>query len=289
MKPNEPLDDAAIQALLENLPMSQETPENLKARLIDLAASPTPRHRAVRRPVFAFAFAGALTVAAVAVFLSIPATAKSWSMVKQAVEGVRTMQMEIRELDKEKPETTRIAFGPGIVLVEPQGGEIVYVNNGTVQIYEPGENVVREFPMPQGILPDVAKEVMGEISMKKILADNEREFGKQNIKVGPIRNERGRQVYDVTFTKPANQQKDDDGDDLVNMVADAATDLPISIEVFKRIGGQLRKTTEIVARYNDALDGNSLKPKFPPNVKIEKFDISKFLDGKGGPLKIEWD
>lgn len=288
MNSNRPFDDQAIQALLENLPMSERTPESLRTKLADLAASPQPRHRAVRRPVVAMAFAGALTVAAVAVFLSIPATAKSWSLVKQAVQRVKTMQMEIRELDRAKPEWTRVAFGDRLVLVESPEGTIVYVSNGTVQIYEPKENVVREFPMPEGIMPEIMGQVVGEISMTKILAEHEREFGKENIKIGPSRMWQGRRVFDVTFTKPEGAASND-GDDRVNIVADEATDLPILIEVFKKENGNLKKTNEIVARYNDAVTPENLRPNFPPGVKFEKFDISKIMDGKGEPPDIDID
>ncbi len=288
MKPNESFDDAGIQALLENLPMSKESPESLRHKLSNIASSPLPRHRAVRRPVYAVAFAGVLTVAAVAMFMSLPATAKSWTLVKQAVQGVKTMKLEIRDLESNPPTSTRVAFGPGVILVQPDGGEIVYVANGTVQIYEPGENVVREFPMPAGMLPDIAKEVVGEISMSKILAEHEREFGKENIKIGPFRMEGGRRVYDVVFTKPESDSHGD-GDDRVNVVADAETDLPISIETFRLVNGQLKRSNQIVARYNDAVTADNLKPAFPAGAKFEKFDISKFMDGKGDPPKIEWN
>lgn len=288
MKTNDTFDEAAIQALMETLPMTPNTPENLKSKLIEIAASPSPRHRSVRRPVFAFAFAGALTVAAVAMFLSIPATAKSWALVKKAVQGVSSMQLEIRDLADSKQKATKVAFAPNVVLVEPGDGEIVYIANGVVQIYEPRENVVREFPMPEGMLPNVAKEVMGEITLSKILAEHEKEFGRENIKVGPVRSWQGRRVFDVVFTKPA-EAKDDDGDDRVNIVADEATDLPLLIETFKLRNGRLEKKSEIVARYNERLDSRSLKPKFPPNAKFEKFDISKIVDGKAEPPSFDWD
>lgn len=270
MKTQEPFDDLAIQALLENLPMSKLTPESLKTKLIDLAASSQPSHRAIRRPVFAFAFAGALAVAAVAaVMMSMPTTvsAKTWAGIKKAVQGVQTMEMLIKEMDGPKPESTRIAFAPGTVLVQPDSGEIVYISGGKVQIYEPGEKVVREFPMPVE-MPNVKDMVLKELAMSKILAEMEKENGKQNIKIGPQRAWQGRQVYDATFIKPDKQEKG-------TIIVDSATDLPIFIETFKQVNGAWKKASEITAHYNAAVGSKSLQPQWPAGVKFEKFDISK--------------
>ena len=272
MRTHEPFEDGDLQALMENLPMSKSTPENLKAKLYDMAASPAPRRRAVRRPALAFAFGGALVAVAVAVMISLPATAKSWSLIKQAVQRVETMEMQIRELDGTSG-TTRIGFAPGTILVQPDSGEIVYISQGTVQIYDKSENVVREFPMPMAeMIPDIKNEVLREISMSKMLQEYEQEYGRQNMKIGPFRNLDGRRVYDVALNNPKESEH-------AVLVVDADTDLPVLIEAYK--AG--RKTTEIRARYNGAVPADSLKPKFPAGAKFEKFDISKLMEeGKKG-------
>jgi len=276
MRTHEPFDDSDLQALLENLPMSKHTPESLKSKLVDLASSPEPRHRAVRRPVFAFAFAGALAVAAVAaVLMSMPTTAsaKTWAGIRKAVQGVTTMQMLIKDWDSPKGETTRIAFAPGTVLVQPDSGEIVFLSGNKVQIYEPGEKVVREFPMPVE-MPNVKDIVLKELAMTKILAEMERENGKENIKIGPMRTWQGRRVYDATFLKPAKPGQQDEPEK-GTIIVDAETDLPIFIETFKQVNGAWKKNSEITAHYNGAVDAKSLQPQWPAGVKFEKFDISK--------------
>lgn len=275
MKTHEPFDEQAIQALMESLPMSKQTPESLRSKLIDLASSPQPRHRAVRRPVIAFAFAGALAVAAMALMISLPssAAAKSWAGIRKAVQSVRTMQMLIKEFDGAKSETTKVAFTPDTILVHPNDGEIVFVSGGKVQIFEPEENVVREFPMPSEF-PNVQEIVLKEIAMSTILAEMERENGKENIKIGPIRTWQGRRVYDANFQKPDKSERG-------TIIVDAATDLPIFIETFKLLNGNWNKASEITAHYNAAVDAKSLRPNWPAGARFEKFDLSKELQKAG--------
>ena len=279
MRTQEPFEDGDLQALMENLPMSKFTPEDLKEKLYDIAASPAPRRRAVRRPALAFAFGGALVAVAVAVMVSLPATAKSWSLIKQAVQRVETMEMLIREMDGTSG-TTRIGFAPGTILVQPEDGEIVYVSRGIVQIYDKSENVVREFSGPMlDMIPDVKDEVLGAISMSKMLQDYEKEYGRQSIKIGPFRMLDGRRVYDVALNNPKENEN-------ALLVVDADTDLPVLIEGFK--AG--KKTTDIRARYNGAVPAESLKPKFPAGARFEKFDISKMIEeGKKGGTPPPFD
>lgn len=276
MKSNEPMDEQAIQALMENLPMSKFAPEELKERIVEMAASPAPRHRRVRRPFLAFAMGGATIVAAIALMTSLPATAKSWEGIVKAVQSVDRMEMVVKELEEGQGEVVRIGFAPGTILVQPEEGEIVYVSGGVVQIYDKAENTVREFPMPAGnMIPDIGKTVMAEMSMSKMLGQYEKEYGKENIKIGPIRTWQGRRVYDAAMKDPK------DGGH-ANLVIDAATNLPIQIDAFELRNGKIVKTAEISARYNEAVDPSAIKPKFPEGAKFEKFDIQKMIEQSGG-------
>jgi hypothetical protein len=286
MNPNDRFDEEqAILALLENLPMSKFTPEELKDKLIDLAGSPAPRHRNVRRPFFAVAFGGAMVVAAIALMTSLPATAKSWELIKKAVQGVTRMEMTVRDLG-EKNEIVHIAFAPGTILVQPEGEEQVFISNGVVQVYDKEKNVVQEITLPMGnMIPDIGKEVLGAMSMSKMLADYEREYGKQNIHVGQIRNLQGRKVYDVVLTNPKEGGH-------ANLTVDAETDLPTFIEAFENRKGQVVKVTEIVAKYNDAVDVSAITPNFPPDAKHEKIDVSQMMGdekGKNPPPGLHFD
>jgi len=275
MRPQEPFDEQALQALMENLPMSKFAPEELKEKLVDIAASPAPKYRRTRRPFLAFAMGGATIVAAIALMTSLPATAKSWDGIKKAVQAVTRMEMVVKDLES-KEDNVHIGFAPGTILVQPEDGEIVYVANGTVQIYDKAENTVREFPLPSNeMIPDIAGTVLSEMSMTKMLANYEKEYGRQNIKLGAPRMWQGRRVYDATL-------RDTKDGGHANLVIDEATDLPIFIEAFELRNGKEVKTTEITARYNDAVDPNAIKPKFPEGAKFEKFDIQKMIEQSGG-------
>lgn len=281
MRTQNPFDDRELQGLMENLPMSKFTPEELKEKLYDMAASPAPQRRAVRRPAIAFAFGGALVAVAVAVMVSMPATAKSWDGIKKAVQAVTRMEMSIR--DYEGKGNTRIAFGEGTILVQPDDGQIVYVSKEKVQIYEKSENVVREFPMPLiEMIPDISREVLGEMSMSKMLQEYEKEYGQENIKLGAFRQLNGRRVYDAVLSDPKNNER-------ALLTIDAETDLPVYIESYK--AG--KKTSEIVARYNGAVSPDALTPKFPAGARFEKFDISKMIEegkkGGGPPPSFDFD
>lgn len=276
MRTQRPFDEQAIQALMENLPMSKFAPEDLKNRLFDLATSPEPRHRAVRRPIFAMAFASALAVTAIAaVLISMPtkAVAKSWEGIRKAAQSITSMEMDIKEFENGKTNHTVVAFGPDVVLVQPDDGEIVYIKNGVVQVYDKDENTVQEITLPGGTeLPDVPGIVLNELSMKKILAQYEQEYGKANIKIGPLRTWQDRQVYDAAMTKP-------DGSSRANIVADAATDRPLFIEAYNQEGGKWVKDSEITARYNGPIN---LKPNWPAGAKFQKLDVGKMIKDAGG-------
>ena len=135
--------------------------------------------------------------------------------------------MTIRDLDG-KEDVTRVGFGPGTILVQPgDGEEMVFISNGTVQVYQKDENKVMEFPMPMmEMIPDIKETVLNEVSMTKMLQQYEQEYGKANIKIGPIRLLNGRRVYEAALNNPKENER-------VLLVADAETDLPIQIDAWK--------------------------------------------------------
>jgi len=252
--------------------MSSEMPQKLKWKLMDLATE-TGRKRpsTARRPwVVGGLTAGFAALALGAYLLSPkPAMAKSWTLVKQAVEQVRTFQMVVHT-GKEKD--VRIATADGKMRVDSDDGTIVYMDNGRIQVYDPKQNTVTRVTIPGvnlgQIIPEAVGEIASHIDLKQELAKFEKEFGSDNIKISPIYSKDGRQVYDVAMRDPKGK-----GEALLTV--DAATDLPISINANdpSEKDGQV----QISLRYNDRLD---LEPTFPKNVKYEDVDLGN-LKGMG--------
>jgi hypothetical protein len=281
MRTHEPFDEGDLHTLMEELPMSKHAPDELKNKLYDLAASPAPKRRAARRPIFAFAMGGAFVAVAVAVMTSLPADAKSWSGIKNAVQQVRTMAMTIRDFEEEEA-TVRVGFAPGTMLVQADSS-IVYMSDKGVEIYDKEENTIQEIPVSVGkMMPDIGSMILTEVSMSKMLQQFEAEYGKQNIRIGSLRAMEGKRVYEALLNDPK------DGEN-VRIVADADSDLPLLIESFKNG----KRTTEITARYNGDVTKEMLEPNFPANAKREKMDFSKmFEEGKQGsppPLHFNFD
>lgn len=279
MNPNEPLDDQALRTLMESLPMSANAPENLKNKLVDLAASSAPTRRAARRPILALALSAATIVTAIAVITSIPtpAAAKSWEGVKRAVESVQKMELIVTD-----PRTNQIRsqtrVDPSSIYVKLWEGDELYVTDRLVRTFDKSDNLMLDVVMPEnGAEPDIRKQVLKELSMSTILAQYEEKYGTRYIKIGPIHDQQGRQVYDVTLREPNSVGYG-------NLVIDATSNLPIYLEAFEPQDGKPVKTLEMSARFNDGATSPGQGPVLPKGARHETIPVSKVIEQNHGEM-----
>lgn len=274
MTPNNRNEEERIQRLMEELPLSMQTPNEFKSKLIDSALDANKKARPVRRPLWVGAMtAGIAAVALGAYFMSPkPAAAKTWSMVRQAVEKVTSFRLTISEtVGGKRQEEAVIAFSDQGMMIQADS-EIIYMDGKTMQVYDPKENtVVRmkvggfESELQKGMAEGLS-EGLGALSLKDIIADVEKEYGKENIKIGPIRTENGRQVYDVYLRDPKDGTQ-------ATLTVDAGSDRPIKI-LNEEIEHGAKKLTEIKVEYNGKWD---IKPNFPADAKYEDIDLTKMI------------
>lgn len=275
-------DDALIRMALEELPMSNEMPQNLKSKLTDRALNEKRKARTARRPWLVGVMTAGLATLALGAFFILPrpALGKTWTMIRDAVNQVRTFQLVVKEDHNGKSELVHIAVADGKMKIDSGEGELVFIDRNSIQIYDKGENTVMQMMLPMSGIADAMPDIMGEITksfdLKKELAEYEKKYGKDHIRIMPIRDRDGRRVYDVVMTDP-------EGPGTVNMTVDADTDLPTDIIVRENHDGKTSDTV-VTMRYNDAVD---IQPNFPSNAKIQKLDLGELSKMGGDSKKME--
>lgn len=266
-------DEVLIKRAMEELPMSIEMPQELKSKITDTALEAGRKTRTARRPLMVAGLTAGLAVLAMGAYLMAPkpAMAKSWALVRQAVDHVNSFQMIVR--GGAKNDNVTIAAAGGKFRVDSGEGEIVYIDGESIQVYDKSENKITRIKLGGlaslgQMLPDIMGEAMSHLSLKDEIAKYEKEYGKENIRVSQPYNRDGRQVYDVEMRDPKEGGS-------AFLTIDAQTDLPISIRANdpKDKDGNV----EITLRYNDRID---IQPNFPAGVKYEDIDLGN-LKGMG--------
>lgn len=259
--------------------MSNEMPQELKFKAVELARK-TERPKTARRPLMVFGMAAVAASLAIGAFFFVPrpAMAKSWSLVRQAVNRITSFQMIVKMIDSPNEKPVHIAASGAKLMIDTGEEERVYIDGETIQVYDSSENTVTRvkldgFNLGQ-MLNDISGTIADHISLKQIIGDFEKEYGKSNIDISPLRYENGRQVYDVEMRDPKSRGH-------AFLTVDAQTDLPILI----RATGSEKKddNVEIVLRYNDNVE---IHPNFPEGAKFQDIDLG-VLKGLGeGAQKI---
>ena len=103
-----------------------------------------------------------------------------------------------------------------------------------------------------------------------MLQDYEKQYGKENIHVGPITHRFGKSTYQVDLAKPSEPER-------VHITVDADTDLPQEIQVEKRSAdGNWNADAEISMSFGGPAV-NMDTAKFPANAKRVEMDFSKMM------------
>lgn len=273
-------EDALASKLQEELPMSQEMPPHVRAKAMNIAIETNRKTQAARRPrTVAWLTAGIAALAFSAIFLS-PKPAKAWSMVTQAVQKITSFQMNVKVAENSGKETDVTIAASGSKFMVNTGGEnILYFDGEWMQTYDKNENKLVKLKLPVQVgtmMPMITDQVMGAFDLKKEIAEMEKKYGKDHIRVMPIRTLNGRQVYDVQMTDPESNGR-------AFLTIDAATDLPIFIDASG--SERAEENVKIELRYNDDI---TIKPNFPAGAKVEELDLSK-MNFDNMPNKKEFE
>jgi hypothetical protein len=260
-------EEAQTQNLMEQLPVSTEMPPHVRSKAMTIAIEANRKARAARRPrTVAWLTAGVAGLALASMFL-VPKPAKAWSLVKQAVDKVTSVQLRMKISDTNgKMQDTLIAMKKDQMMVDTGEGFKMYMDREGMQFYNAEENTIVKMNLPpeaKGFMPDIASEMIKTFNLKEEMAKMEKEYGKDHIRIMPIRTENGRRVYDVIMTAPEGPEK-------CFMTVDAQTDLPIYIDADGG-DGKDNSSMKISLRYNDDFE---ITPNFPKGAKIQTVDMS---------------
>jgi hypothetical protein len=274
-------DQDIVEALRRNLP-SEEPSEGLQRNLRLMARKAvTPKVRWWRTalPVACTLAAGAAVVALTLV--PSQASAKSFAKLMSAVEQISSFQMTIDSTENGKHEVFSIAGVDGKFAMRADDGVILQFDADSLRFYDPEENVVTRFHL--GGLVDakmIAEKMQAGMEegfkrsdLKQMLKEFEQKYGKEHIKISPIRSEDGHDVYDVHLEAPNEPER-------VDMMVNAATDLPERMLVEeKNSAGQWQHEATMEMRFGQRVDPKLLTPTFPANAKKVDVDINDLVSG----------
>jgi hypothetical protein len=245
----------------------------------------TPRLRSV------VALAGTLAVAGAVVLMTLTpskAAAKSFALVQQAVDQVRSFQLLIHTKDEGKDTTFSIAAIDGRFAMRTSKGPVMKLDGKTMEIYSPQDNSVTSFKfagmpgaetMMDQIQSGIAKG-MKEIDIKKMMADYREKYGDHNISVSPVTKLDGRDVYTVRLQSPNEPER-------VAITADALTDLPVHVVADKRDdNGVWGNEATIDLKFDGAVDENLLNVEFPANARRVEMNLNELMKGFPPNVKV---
>ncbi len=273
---NDNMDD-----IFERQAQSGEAPRGLRNRVEFLARQ--PQRAAWFNGGFKWAAAGTAVAAAAiaAVMFMTPATseAKTWDMVTDAYQDIRTMLIQIDVQDSDRAESITVAMKDNSWRVAVSDEMDISFSRGELLMYKPGSDTatvidMTGFPFP--IQPSaIVKEIVAHLSVANLLKEAEDEIGKENIQISGIYTENGRRLYDVEVRDPESGSH-------AFFTIDADTDLPVSLEIRGIEDGESVMEGRMSFQFNGEVDDSWLEPVLPTGVKFEHFDLGDMRRGGGG-------
>ena len=264
--------------IFEGQPQSSETPRGLRNRVEYLARQ--PQKAAWFNGGFKWAAAvTAVSAAAIAgVMFMTPTTseAKTWEVVTDAYQDIRTMLIQIEMRESGRSESITLAMKGGSWRVAMSDEFDISFSRGELLMYKPGSNTaivvdMTGFPIP--IEPSmIVKEIVSELSVANLLKEAEAEIGKENILISPVYTEKGRRLYDVEVRDPKSGSH-------AFFVIDADTDLPVRLEIRGMEDGEPDMQGSMSFQFNGEVDDSWLGPVLPTGVK---FEYIRPMDMAGG-------
>lgn len=271
-----------IEQHLESLTPSAHAPESLRERALSAAKSAYRQDQTRRYTVGA----GVGVAIAASIFGAIlltpqPASAKTWGMLKAAVDGITSMQVSMTVNDDRQKMEAFFAVSGGKMVAKTSEGHTMVYRDETFTVIDPESTEVIQAKVPAAAMSKLADlkltdELSFHLSLGKILRDFEDEYGKENMRFSPIRAEGGREIYDVTLTMP-------DQNNRAKLTVDAMTDLPLAIDVWE--GDVMRMSLR--ARYNDEVSEDAFKFEIPRGKKV--VNINEEINKAVGEFTLELD
>ena len=276
---NDNMDD-----ILERQAQSSEAPRGLRNRVEYLARQ--PQRAAWFNGGFKWAAAGtAVAAAAIAgVMFMTPATseAKTWDMVTDAYQDIRSMLIQIDMQEGDESHSITVAMKGGSWRVAMSDEFDISFSRGELLMYKPGSNTaivvdMTGFPIP--IEPSmIVKEIVSQLSVANLLKEAEAEIGKENIRISQVYTaDNGQRRYDVEVRDPRNGSH-------AFFVIDADTDLPVSVEV-RGIDVEGSMHGRMSFQFNGEVDDSWLEPVLPTGVEFKHINPMDMATGGGDP----WD
>jgi len=266
-------EDKEIQDLLRETPMGQTTPEDLKRRLRVMASGSKLRKQSRWAPRFAFTSACLVVIAALAMmFWPTTASAKSFQKVIDATNMIKTFRLAIRVLEGGKEENVVVQGGGGIIDVQAPEGTHVQFAEGEIRVYEEKKNELNiiklngivDEKMIEQFVQEGVNQGLGQLDVKKMLAQFKDEFGGQNAKVSDVFEQDGQMVYTVDLSSPKESER-------VKITVDADSDLPLRIQV----NGE--HEVDVRVEFGHAIDIQPMDKIVPKDAKRTEVDLGKMF------------
>jgi len=280
-----PEQDQDIQEALRMSLVNEEPSENLLRELRVLASNVKPARRSLWMPSLAItgavaAIAGIVTLTAMTLTPK-KASAKTFDMLVAAAGQQNTFQFAVNSEENGKTNHFTIVSVDGKFSMRTDEGALMLFDKGSMRIYDPKENTITQIKLGGIVDPTTIGQAvqsgiadgMKQMDLRKTLREYQEKYGKDHIKISPVAEENGKDVYHVTMDNPKESGR-------VRMLVDANTDLPERIEV-EDAGpdGGLKHNATIQMQFGAQVDPKLLMPDFPKNAKTVDIDLGALLSG----------
>jgi hypothetical protein len=295
-------EEGEIRAMLQKSMAGDEPPTELQRKLQLMAREASKPKRSwwtSRKAIMAFTAAAAAMVMALTM-TPTQAVAKSYDSLVAAAQKVNAFQFSIDSIEPgQKREKFTVTGADGKFAIKATGEEgiILQFDRDSLNLYDAKQNVVTKFKLGGFVDAKMIAQQMQRgleagfkhLDLKKMLADYEKRYGKDHIRISRVRTENGRSIYDAVMEAPNDPER-------VRVYVDAATDLPYRIIAERRHAqGGWNVASIIDLRYGAEVDRRNFGAEIPADAKTTEVDIQGLFMGAKqsvnslGPLIRKFD
>lgn len=264
--------------------MGSQAPEELKGRLMAMAAGAKRTREWTWTPRIAAVAAAAIVLAALTMLLwPASASARTFQRVVDATNHTKTFSIAVDEPGKRAGNHVRIVGAGPRVQIRTDDGGCAQVDGGKLSVYDPKQNCLTVLNIGGMVDPkalgQIIEEGIGEglkqYDVKKMLGEFKARYGEENARVSDTFAENGREVYTIEF-------QDQKGSSGAKITVDAGTSLPTRIQVHEDRGSNV----DLRMEFGVDVQIRPIEEMVPKDATRQEFDLGELLKNGGALMGV---